>query len=267
MPKLADIIRVIETIAPPGLAADWDNSGLQLGDPGMDVKSALVALDPLPEVIREAREQDCGLVLSHHPLFFRPVKRLDTRFGLGETVAEAVRAGIAIYSAHTSFDRAPRGVSDALAGKIGLRKLSVLEQADGWPRGHGFGRLGELARAVSAGDLAAGLKKALGVPSVRLIGNPARKVRKVALCGGSGSELAGIASGAGADCFVTGDIKYHEALDARVTGMAVIDIGHFGSELPGVVRMEELLRKALAKSGMKVAVRRSLVQAEPWTTL
>lgn len=267
MAKLSELIKIIEKIAPPGLAADWDNSGLQVGNPDSDVSSVLVALDPLPEVMREAAALGCGLVLAHHPLFFRPVKSLDTGYGQGNAVAVAVRANVAIYSAHTSFDRAVDGVSDALAKKIGLMKLSVLEQAEGWPKGRGYGKLGVLPKAMSAGRYAKSLKKALGLSSVRLIGEPGKKVGKVAVCGGSGSDMAIAAACAGADCYVTGDIKYHEALDALDTGMAVIDVGHFGSELPSVARMAELLKKALKRNKLKVEVRQSLVQAEPWSTL
>jgi len=267
MPKLADIIDVIEEIAPPWFAAEWDNSGLQLGDPGAEVKSVLVALDPLPQVVAEAAKLGCGLVLAHHPLFFRPVRRLDTSFGQGEAVAGAVRAGIAVYSAHTSFDRAPFGVSDALARKIGIKRPSVLEQAEGWPKGFGFGKRGELSRSMTADEFSAHLKKSLDVSSVRLMGDPDRKVRKIAVCGGSGSDMAVAAACAGADCFVTGDIKYHEALDALDTGMAIIDVGHFGSELPGVTRLAELMKKEFAKRKMKADIRLSRVQAEPWMTL
>jgi dinuclear metal center YbgI/SA1388 family protein len=265
MPKLSDIIEVIEKLAPPALASDWDNTGLQVGYPGAEVKSVLVALDPLAEVVEEAGQLGCGLVVAHHPLFFRAVKRLDLSGGQGAVVGAAIRAGVAVYSAHTSLDRIPDGVSAALAAKLGLKKTSVLEQAGGWPMGHGFGVAGELPKKTSALELAKALKKALGLGHARLIGEPGRAVKRVALCGGSGSELIGAAMACGADAYVTGDVKYHDALGAIELGMAVIDIGHFGSELPVVEHLAGLLRKAFKKAGLRLDVKTSGVQSEPWT--
>lgn len=267
MPKLYEIIQVIEKIAPPGLASEWDNSGLQIGDSGADVKRVLVALDPLTEVVEEAARLGCGLVLAHHPLFFRPLKRLDLSAGQGAVVGAAVRAGVAVYSAHTSLDRVPDGVSGALADALGLKKTAVLEQADGWPKGYGFGKVGVPAKKTTARGIAEHAKIALGVASVRITGDPDRPVKKVAVCGGSGSELIGAALASGADCFVTGDVKYHDALGAQGTGLVVVDIGHFGSELPVVERMAGLLDKAFKSARLKVDVMVSGVQSEPWTSV
>lgn len=264
MPKLYEIIQVIEKIAPPGLASDWDNSGLQIGDPQADVKRVLVALDPLPEVIAEAALLGCGLVLAHHPLFFRPLKKLDLSVGQGAVVGAAVRAGVAVYSAHTSLDRVPDGVSGALADALGLKKTSVLEQADGWPKGYGFGKVGAPAKVTTARLLAEHAKDKLGLSSVRITGDPDSVVKKVAVCGGSGSELIGAVLAAGADVFVTGDVKYHDALSALGSGLAVVDIGHFGSELPVVARMAGMLGKALKAAGINAEVVASSVQSEPW---
>lgn len=267
MPKLREIVEVIEKLAPPGLASDWDNSGLQVGDPDVDVSRVLVALDPLPEVIAEAMRGKCGLVLAHHPLFFRPLKKLDLSYGQGAVVKAAVRAGVAIYSAHTSLDRIPDGVSGTLADRLGIRKTTVLEQADGWPKGYGYGKVGELARKTTAAAFAIAAKDALGVASVRIIGDPDRSVKKVAVCGGSGSDLTGAALASGADCFVTGDVKYHEALSALDAGLAVLDVGHFGSELPVVERMAGLLDKAFNSARLKVDIMVSGAQSEPWVSV
>jgi len=267
MPKLSEIISVIEKLAPPALASDWDNTGLQVGDPAADVKAVLVALDPLVEVVEEASGLGCGLVVAHHPLFFRTVKRLDLASGQGAVAGAAIRAGVAVYSAHTSLDRVPDGVSAALAAKAGLKKTSVLEQAGGWPMGHGFGTVGELPKKTTALDLAKSLKKTLGLGHARLIGEPGRAVKRVALCPGSGSELIGAAMACGADAFVTGDVKYHDALGARELGMTVIDIGHFGSELPVVEHLAGIMRKAFKKAGLKIDVKTSGVQSEPWNVV
>jgi len=267
MPQLKDIIAVIEQIAPPGFAAAWDNSGLQVGDLSMSVQSVLVSLDPLASVIEEAAELGCDLVVSHHPLFFRPIKKLDLSHGQGSAVKAAIRRGIAVYSAHTSLDRAPGGVSDALAAPLKLKGLRPLEDTTGLPDGFGFGRIGELAKETTVSELAAKLKDALGADTIKLVGDPAHSVKRVALCGGSGSELMESAHKAGADVFVTGDIKYHDALDALSLGMTVLDVGHFRSEMPVVGQLAGLLGPAFRGKGWDVLVMTSKAQDEPWSWL
>ena len=203
MPTLKEVIAVIEELAPPALAADWDNSGLQLGDPSADVTGVLVALDPSADVIAEAKNASCNLLVAHHPLFFRPVKSFDLSHGQGLILREAVKSGIAVYSAHTSLDRAPGGVNDALAAPLGLKDAKPLQKVQGWPEGYGFGVVGELPDAMTVRELAEKLKTLLGVASVKLVGDPDRLVRRLSLCGGSGSDLLGAAVSAGADAYIT----------------------------------------------------------------
>jgi dinuclear metal center YbgI/SA1388 family protein len=267
MPTLKEIIPVIEGLAPPGLAADWDNSGLQVGDPGAEVKKVLVALDPVPAVIKEAAAMKAGLVVAHHPLFFGKVRGLDLSHGTGAVVKAAVDAGIALYSAHTSFDSAPSGVSDALARQLGLTKARPLQPAPGWPSGCGIGRVGGLPGRRNVRDVALKLKAALGLERVRLVGDPEKPVKRAALCGGSGADFIEAAHGAGADLYVTGDVKYHDALKALELGMAVLDIGHFASESPSVPHLARLLTAAFRKKGWKIKVEVSRAQSEPWSYL
>jgi len=267
MPSVSDIISVIEELAPASLAEGWDNTGLQVGDPGARVDRVLVALDPLAAVMDEARSIGAGMVITHHPLFFRELKRLDLSHGIGAVVNAAVRDGIAIYSAHTSLDRALPGISDALASAIGLLDPVPLEKAVGWPDGYGLGRVGRLEGSPAAADVARRLKGSLGLAGVNIIGDAGAVVSVAAVCGGSGAGYIGLAREAGADIYVTGDVKYHEALDAAKGGMVVLDIGHYGSELPGVELLAGLLGKSFMKKGWKVGVDTSRAQAEPWTRL
>jgi len=266
MPKLSDVIEVIETLAPPRLADDWDNSGLQVGDAGAEVKSVLVALDPVPDVMAEAASLGAGLVVAHHPLFFGTVKSLELGRGTGAVVNAAIKNGIAIYSAHTSFDRAKTGVSDALADALMLKGTKPLTAVAGFP-GCGYGRVGKLPAKQSIGDIAKRLKTALGAGTVRLTGDPKKKVGTVAVCGGSGSSLMEDALSAGAELYVTGDIKYHDALKALELGLSVLDVGHFASELAAVPLMAGLLTKAFTKKGWKIKVDISKAQGEPWSYL
>jgi dinuclear metal center YbgI/SA1388 family protein len=267
MQRLRELITVIEDIAPPELAADWDNTGLQVGDPDMKVGRVMVALDPLPGTVSEAAGSGCGLLVTHHPLFFRPIKSIDLSHGAGEAVKLAVERGVAIYSAHTSLDRIPNGVSDVLAGMLGIRRARPMERAEGFPAGYGFGRVGVLQAKTTVRRTAQKLKKALDVDAVRVTGDMDKGIRRVAVCGGSGAELIEAAVRAGADVYVTGDVKYHDALKAAELGLAVIDVGHLGSELPVVYEFAILLRKAFMKKGFKVAVEVSAARKEPWTYL
>ncbi|MBI5696630.1 MAG: Nif3-like dinuclear metal center hexameric protein [Nitrospirae bacterium] len=267
MTTLAQIIAVIETLAPPALAAEWDNSGLQVGDPSAEVDRVMVALDPLPEIVSGAAGLGAGLLVSHHPLFFRPLRGLDLDKGVGATVGAAVKSGVAVYSAHTSLDRIPEGVSYALAKPLGLRKAGPLDQAAGWPAGYGYGRIGDLPGRLSVAGVAAKLKAAFGLKGVRLIGDPGVMADRVAVCGGSGADFIGEAASAGADIYITGDVKYHDALKALELGIAVLDIGHFGSEMPVVPHLAGMLKKAFGKKGWDVEILVSKGQAEPWSQL
>lgn len=263
MAKLSDIVKVIEELAPPSLAEDWDNCGLQIGEPGCEVRKLLVALDPLPEVIEEAAVAGASLVVSHHPLFFDAVKSLDTSSGTGAAVKKGILGGVAVYSAHTSLDSMKPGVSDALAGLLELKGTRPILNAAG-REGFGLGRVGRLPKPMKVGDIAAALKDALGCEGARLTGDPERPVRCVAVCGGSGSDLIDDAVRAGAEAFVTGDVKYHGALRARAYGLALLDVGHYESERYVLPSFAARLKSALKKKGLKVEVEVSSIRGTPW---
>jgi len=264
MSILRDVVSVIEDVAPPELAAEWDNSGLQLGNPNSRITKVLVALDPLPAVIREAASLGCGLLVCHHPLFFRNVRRLDLSFGTGAAVDVAVRGGVAVYSAHTSLDRVSGGVNDALAKLVGIKVSGPIEPMPGRPGTAGFGRVGKLARPRRICDIAATLKSATGAGAFRLTGDGDRVVKTVAVCGGSGAELIHAAFKAGAELFVTGDVKYHDALRADELGLAALDMGHYWSERVVLAPLADTLASAFKKKKWKISVAVSRAQSEPW---
>jgi len=267
MPGLNDILLCIEELAPPALAEGWDNSGLQVGGEDREISGVLVALDPLPRVVEEAVQKGCGLIVTHHPLFFRPIRRLDLELSQGAAAAMAIRERVSIYSAHTPLDKVPYGVSEALARPLGLTRAVPIVQSDGWPRGFGLGKVGELPEAMTAKELALKLKKAFGIEGARLTGDPERRVEKVALCGGSGSDLIAEAKSAGADIYITGDIKYHEALDESDGGMCILDLGHYASELPVVKHFAALLSGSLEQKGWDTKVVTSDPLGEPWAVV
>lgn len=352
IPKIADIVGIINKIAPMTLAEAWDNPGLQVGDPAGEVTRIMVALDPTPATINSALASSCQLLITHHPLIFKPLKSISTATPLGAIIQKAIKGGLSIISLHTNYDIASGGLNDLLAGKIGLInavplkvtatseliKLVVfvpvghLEQvrsaifpfaasqgdyldcsfaADGigtftpcegaqpfigtvgelskvaeerlellilrtrlphalkalraahpyeepafdlYPllnEGEklGLGRIGRLQEPISLGEYVVALKRVLSAPALRYVGDPAAQISKVALCSGSGSSLLREAARSGADVLVTGDVKYHEARDAEDMGIALIDAGHFPTEIIMAHEITERLGRALVAAG------------------
>ncbi len=266
MPKLKEVLRHIEEIFDPALAARWDNTGLQLGDPDRETVKVMVALDPLPEVIREAAGKKINLLVTHHPLFFNPIKSLDLSSGEGLATALCIKNSISLYAAHTSFDRAPGGLNDFLAERLGIINARPLEPMDDNP-GAGFGRIGDLKTPITASALVARVKKVLSVKEVRLTGEPDRKIKTVAVCGGSGADLLELAADSGADAFITGDVKYHQALAALSLGICLIDAGHRETELPAMEHLAARLREKFRENGWKISVENCLTEVSPWEVI
>lgn len=355
---LAEFVRWLEGLIPLSFQEDYDNSGLQVGDLTAEVASVLLTVDVTPEVIDEAAAGGFDLVLSHHPLIYRPLKRLAYGSDSETCVASAIRKGIAVYSAHTSLDNAGNGVSRILAEKIGLESIRVLEplrdrllklvtfvpeshaaavrdalfaagagnignysscsfnaRGEGTYRagegadpfagsigelhtepevrievvlpshlkgaclkamlaahpyeevawdlialeneytGAGAGAIGALAAPLTGTALLERLRRLTGLPVIRYSNDLARTVSTVAVCGGSGSHLISSATRAGADAFITGDIKYHAYAEAP-REMLVVDIGHYESERFSLEILYNLIQKkfpnfALRFSGIK----------------
>lgn len=340
---LREWIGFLDRLYPPSWAEEWDNPGLQVGDPSATVRRVLVALDPTLDVIREGAAKGAELLVTHHPLLFGPITTLDLGEAVPGAVAEAVSTGVAVVACHTNADVASPGVSDILARAIGLEgvrplvatgarwklklvtfvpteatpkvlealagagagvigeyescsfrvrgtgtfrpgvaaspavgeggelneveedRLEIVLPRDRLPAaieaviaahpyeevaydvyplegagGVGLGRVGELAEEATARDLVARCERALGV-SVRLAGDAGLRVRRVAVCGGSGGSLVPEAVRSGAEAFVTGDLKHHHALAAAEAGIVALDAGHHGTEWPFVLHLAERL--------------------------
>lgn len=353
-PKTSDIAGIINKIAPALLAESWDNPGLQVGDPGAEVTRILVALDPTPDVIDSAVAASCQLLITHHPLIFKPLKSISTATPQGSLIHTAIKGGLSIVSMHTNYDTATGGLNDLLARKIGLsasvplqisttrelvklvvfvpeshlevvrsalfphiqslgnyrdcsfaasgvgtflpldgaepfigtvgtqqkvseERLELLVERTNLSRAlkallasHpyevpaydlypllnegeklGLGRVGRLSEAVSLADYAGQIRTVLSAPGLRYVGDPTARISKVALCCGSGASLLREAAYAGADVLVTGDVKYHEARDAQDLGIALIDAGHFSTEILMVDAIVERLGRALDDAGYR----------------
>ena len=367
--QAAEVIALLEEIAPPEWAESWDNVGMQVGSASKAVDAALVCLDLTPGVLEEACERGAGLVITHHPPIFRPLRALADVDPVARLVGDAFARGLCVYAAHTNLDLSPRGVSAALAERLGLiahrplappaeggehklvtflppgdvaavsealfaagagvigdyrgcsfrvegtgtfvpgpsarpaygepgrpnaveevrlevrvgrRELGAVIEAllashpyeepayDLYPlagsvAGAGMGRMGELREAVRLAELAERCSHALGNPGVRLAGDPERAVTRVAVCGGSGGDLVPAAARSGAEVLVTGDVGYHAARQALDLDLAVIDAGHYHTELPVVGHLADLLADMADGRGLEVVVLASQRDACPWS--
>lgn len=231
--SVGEVSRAINEFAPFELAEEWDNVGILAGRDDQEVTGILCALDLNFKVLEEAREKDCNLIVTHHPILFRGRKNLREEDVEGRMLCELVRSGIALIAAHTNFDNAVPGVNDALAAKLGLNNIQAFEN------GMRVGESGE----ISLGELCARAEESLGGP-VRRYGESDRKVRRVAVLGGAGGDFAPQALDAGADVYLTGEIAHHKAWDAYQSGLCILEAGHAATELPAIEMLAEGLQKA-----------------------
>lgn len=224
-----DILHILESIAPPHLQESYDNAGLIVGDPEQEVTGILFCLDSTEAVVEEALALGCNLVIAHHPIVFRGLKRFNGSTYVERTVMHAIRQGVALYAIHTNLDNVYRqGVNAKIAEKLGLTDTRILLPRPGEVE-TGAGLIGFLPEPVAETDFLLQVKTALRVSCMRHTALRNRPVRSVAVCGGSGSFLLPEALRAGADVFVTADFKYHEFFDAEGR-LVIADIGHYESE-------------------------------------
>lgn len=354
------LVQILEKWAPKKLAMDWDNTGLAIGDLSGEVSRVLLTLTVTPKSVEFAAKNSYEMIISHHPLFFSPLKSLKRDTALGKIIYKAIKNDIVIYSAHTNLDVASGGINDILAERFNLEQVQVLKQTyreslfklvvfvpiayadavrnamcdagaghignyshctfntDGIgtfvplagtspfigeqnklertdeirietivPEGilkrvinamikahpyeevaydiyplenpgkeFGLGRIGYVKEPITLKEFCKTVKHKLNIPYLRVIGDLNKKISKVALCGGAGADLIQAAAFFGADVLVTGDIKYHEALDAEDLGLAVIDAGHFATENIVLPALKEYLEKQtkLLKKEVKISV-------------
>jgi len=264
--KLGRVINAVEEIIPNEYAEDWDNSGMQLGDPDWQIERIWVALDPLPEVISAACRRDVDLVITHHPLIFKPLSAIDVSTLEGFVIQQALNHRVAIYSAHTNLDRIKDGVNDVLATRIGLCNITSLP-IDVVSEKPGFGRIGNLTQPSSLAMLAGSLKEALGLGHVKVAGNLDMSVKTAAVCSGSGSSMVSAFFHAGADVFISGDLKYHDARHFEFAQKALIDIGHFASEHLIVEMLAERLNRHFHSKELMLAVEPYIFEKDPFVII
>lgn len=228
--KVSSLIARIETTAPPSYAASWDRSGVQIAGTRQDIRRMAVCLDPTLKNIEKAVEEDADFILCHHPLTLSP--RLPDRIDDYHHILRAILGrGCWLYAAHTSLDAQPRGPVSWLAQELCLQKTQVLQ-----PTGfqdtqsgseYGFGCVGDLQAPLSALEFHDLITKKFQLPVKAQTAPLPERIRRIAYCPGSGADLAEKAFAAGADIYITGDLKYHQAQDAEIV---IMDVGHFSLE-------------------------------------
>ena len=277
---LSEIIRILDNLAPPSLAEEWDNSGLQLGDPAWPVKKIWIALDPTLPVVEAACAQDVDLLITHHPLIFKPLKAIEFHTPLGAVLNLATRQNLAIFAAHTNLDSAPGGLNDMLAHRIGLKDLKPLTPGGEVRRSQydidplvsqgprpGIGRVGRLGKAMDLKSFAQAIKAKMGLELLKFAGDPHLSVKKAAVCTGSGSSLLSNFFASGAQVYVSGDIRYHDARDIEAASLGVIDIGHFWSENFIAEAFAQRLGTIFVESGINMAIEACDIETDPFKVL
>ena len=252
------IIQIIENLAPKSLMLEGDNVGLMVGDYRQKVSKVLMTLTATLDSIEYAASNRFDMLISHHPLFYKPVKSIRKDLPLGALVYKAIENNITIYSAHTNLDIACGGVNDVLARTLGLTDIEVLTKTSPEESNedvtYGLGRLGYLKAPMTLMDFVESVKNSLEIEHLRFVGNSHKTVSKVAVCGGSGSGMASKATLMGADVLVTGDVKYHDAESAIATDMAIVDAGHFPTENIMMPILAQYLKEQTLRSGLDLDI-------------
>ncbi|MGN6753699.1 MAG: Nif3-like dinuclear metal center hexameric protein [Intrasporangium sp.] len=267
---LRDVVARLEALYPPDSAAAWDRVGLVTGDLDQPVRRILFALDPTLAVIEEAAAWEADLLVTHHPLLLRGVHSVATSSAKGASITRLVVADIALYVAHTNADVADPGVSGVLATALGLTSQRALSDIEGYAAG----RVGELPAPLSLAEFATRLSEVLPdtAGGIRVAGDPAAQVSRVAVLGGAGDDQFDAVRASGADVYVTADLRHHPALEAceeaRDGTPYLVDAGHWATESLWLEDVRQRLLDALgedASQPVRVETKVTTIRTEPWT--
>jgi len=231
--KIKEVTAHLEKRFPLDLQEDFDNCGVQCGDIDQEITGALVCFEISQDIIDEAVALHANLVVSHHPILLkRGICKIEPTDRVGGLICKALAHHIVLYAMHTNVDSARGGGNDVFAEKLGLRDVQVLvpHYVNGlMVEGAGLGRIGEIPNGMPLLDYLQEVKQKLNLETLRYYGDPQHQVRKVAVCGGGGASFIENALSAGADIYITGDIKYHDFFRAN-RRMTIVDIGHYEGE-------------------------------------
>ncbi|MBU0969629.1 MAG: Nif3-like dinuclear metal center hexameric protein [Proteobacteria bacterium] len=264
-------IDIINSFAPFSLAENWDNSGLQAGNPDWTIQKIMISLDVTMEAMAAAKDWGADLLLTHHPLLISPEKSINFMKMPGSAICMAAKQNMSIVSAHTNLDKAINGLNDYFAKMMGMDCHEPLLK-DSRPEGssdsgQGIGRICQLPAAIPFKDLISQVKARLGLETIRMAGDLNLKVDKIALCTGSGGSLTNLFLESCANVYITGDIKYHEARQIEEHNKGLIDVGHFASEVIVVDLLKKRLQQALPSLGYDIKIKGFKKERDPFKTV
>lgn len=250
--KCSEIIEVLEKLAPAHCACDWDNPGLLAGRKEKEVETILLTVDADDEAVRTAKELGADMIVSHHPLIFKPVKRVTDEDFIGRRLIDMIQADISYFAMHTNFDAAPGCMADAVAAKIGIsggEPLEEMGEENGVP--YGIGKIGDLDQPVAGMELVRHIKEQFHLPCITVYGKQGweeETIVRTAVCPGSGGSTIKAALNKKAQVLVTGDISHHEGIDANAQGLVIFDAGHYGLEHIFMEYMEAYLKEKIGET-------------------
>lgn len=233
--KLSKLLKRIEETYPLFLQYSWDNSGLNIGDLSQNVDKVLLTLEITEDTINEAIKNKVDLIISHHPFLFSKINKIEKGDIKGKLIYKLISNSISVYCMHTNYDIAFGGLNDYFMKIIGIEDSEILEiegknESYFGGKEYGLGRVGKLSKSVGCKAFVDILKEKLGIDSLRYVGNTDKRIEKVAVVTGAGAEFFENLIGSDIDALVTGDMKYHQAMDAASSGVVVLDCGHYGTE-------------------------------------
>ncbi len=253
--KAKDIITLLEEFAPSNIQESWDNSGLMVGDVSLEVNKILLALDFTEVLVEEAVEIGAQMIITHHPLIFKGVKKIGTDTYIERIITKLIKNDILAYSMHTNIDKVPEGVSGIMANRIGLLNQEILE--NGIQGEIGLGIVGNLEVPLDAHEFLNLIKEKFSLRCIRSSALISSKIKRVALCGGSGSSLIPSAINSDAQVFISGDISYHNFFCEKE--FMIMDIGHYESE----IEVLDLMMNIILKKIPNFVVRKSQINSNP----
>jgi len=264
-PTVREVVGALDLRYPRAWAEEWDRVGLVLGDFDTPVRRVLCVVDCVPETVGEALAVGADLVVAHHPLLLKPVSSIAPDTFKGRIIHQLIRAGVALYAAHTNADVASPGVSDALAARLELTGLRPLVPARGAAEGagRGIGRIGRLPAAMPLAEFTVFAARRLPATTagVRAAGDPKRMIHTVAVCGGAGDSFLAAATEAGVDAYLCADLRHHPASEHLAAGgPALLDVAHWASERPWLDEVAEWLRGSFPVEALV-----SDLDTDPWT--
>lgn len=244
--KVKELTAWLEQEYPPEAAEQWDNVGLLVGDDEEGVFHVFLALDLTEETLEEAIQAGADMIITHHPMIFSGIKKINNHDFTGRKIMRLIRNNISYYAMHTNYD--VLGMAELSADYLKLEEREVLSVTEKTADGcEGFGRVGMLPDQMSLKECGEFVKKALSLNDVKIYGDLDQQVQRAAICTGSGKSMISDALAKGAEVYITGDIDHHTGIDAVASGLAIVDAGHYGTEYIFMEAMKKKLNQRFPK--------------------